>query len=358
MRPFAVVLGQSDFTGNLAGTSASTLNNPMDVYYDGAHVIVADVMNNRVLIWNSLPQTNGQPADLVLGQPDFTSATANNGGLNGAALSSPTAVCSDGTRLYVADTGNNRVLLWNTFPTLNQEPASLAIGQVDLVSAPASTTQGGLSGPRDVACEVGLVVVDQGNHRVVIWNSVPIASGQNASVVIGQADFTTATPGASTVQMNTPSSVATDGVRVAVSESSNNRVLLWTSFPGSNADPADLVLGQPDFVTIIGNNGGVSSSSLLGPRGVAIGMDRLWVSDTNNGRILSWDGFPQANFEDATGLFGQAGFGDAFPNGGESTAQGVYDSARGIHVFGEVFLVADLNNNRVQIFSQATLLGD
>jgi len=33
--------------------------------------MVADTQNNRVLIWNSIPTQNNQPADLVLGQPNL-----------------------------------------------------------------------------------------------------------------------------------------------------------------------------------------------------------------------------------------------------------------------------------------------
>ena len=33
---------------------------------------MADTQNNRVLIWNTIPTKNNQPADLVLGAPNFT----------------------------------------------------------------------------------------------------------------------------------------------------------------------------------------------------------------------------------------------------------------------------------------------
>jgi hypothetical protein len=34
-------------------------------------VVVVDNANSRVLIWNSMPTSNGQPANLVLGRPAF-----------------------------------------------------------------------------------------------------------------------------------------------------------------------------------------------------------------------------------------------------------------------------------------------
>jgi hypothetical protein len=45
---------------------------PMGITNDGQHLLLADTCNNRVLIWNSLPTGNVAP-DIVLGQDDFYS---------------------------------------------------------------------------------------------------------------------------------------------------------------------------------------------------------------------------------------------------------------------------------------------
>ena len=45
-----------------------------DLSSDGSKLLVCDKDNNRVLIWNTVPTTNGQPADVVVGQTDFTSS--------------------------------------------------------------------------------------------------------------------------------------------------------------------------------------------------------------------------------------------------------------------------------------------
>ena len=74
-----------------------------------------------MLIWNSIPTVNGAPADIVLGQPDMTSNGSNN---DNKSFNYPTSVYSDGTRLYVTDNGNNRILIWNTIPTANQAAAN------------------------------------------------------------------------------------------------------------------------------------------------------------------------------------------------------------------------------------------
>src|SRR5262249_7624836 len=81
-----LVLGQKDFTSFVqpdltqqrTGATASVLLNPVAVTSDGQRLFVTDLGYNRVLIWNSIPASNGQAADVAIGQPDLTSSTANN----------------------------------------------------------------------------------------------------------------------------------------------------------------------------------------------------------------------------------------------------------------------------------------
>lgn len=92
--------------------SASSLESPLDVWTDGNRVVVADGANGRVLIWNSWPTTNAQPATSVLGQTNFssnslqpTSATSFDG-VGGIAI--------HGSQFFVTDYNNNRVLIFNS----------------------------------------------------------------------------------------------------------------------------------------------------------------------------------------------------------------------------------------------------
>ena len=75
---------------------------------------VADAGNHRVLGWSGLPEKD-RDADLVLGQADFTSAREWPYTAQGpAALRFPYSLALQGETLAVADTANNRVLLWQT----------------------------------------------------------------------------------------------------------------------------------------------------------------------------------------------------------------------------------------------------
>ena len=77
----------------------------------------------------SVRSASGTPT-VVLGQPDFTTTTENYSG-HPAALRLPTAVASDGVHVVVADTNHNRVLIWNRIPSVNNQPADVVVGQPD-----------------------------------------------------------------------------------------------------------------------------------------------------------------------------------------------------------------------------------
>ncbi|MBN8220343.1 MAG: hypothetical protein J0L53_05435, partial [Spirochaetes bacterium] len=132
------VLGQATFTGTGFAATQTGLNNPGKPWTDGMRVIVPDAGNNRVLIWNSFPSANAAAADIVLGQTTFTGSTANAGGVSASSLSGPVAAASDGVKLAILDAGNNRILIWNSFPTANNQPANVVLGQSDFVHVTAN----------------------------------------------------------------------------------------------------------------------------------------------------------------------------------------------------------------------------
>ena len=114
-----------------------SLNYPIGIAVTGGAVsdalIVADTENNRVLIWNSLPTGDDDPATLVLGQADFT--LGGSPGLGRAGLNRPVGVEAKGTglsdALYVADGANFRALIWDSIPSAGNHgtPADRLIGQ-------------------------------------------------------------------------------------------------------------------------------------------------------------------------------------------------------------------------------------
>ncbi|MEI9815026.1 MAG: NHL repeat-containing protein [Acidobacteriota bacterium] len=108
-----LVLGQANFTFTVPDASSSTMARPGGVVvFNNGDVAASDLAHNRVLLFHKTGAdfTNGQPARAVLGQQTFfsTGASSTSSGLN-----TPRGMAVDtGDRLYVADSGNNRVLVY------------------------------------------------------------------------------------------------------------------------------------------------------------------------------------------------------------------------------------------------------
>ncbi len=94
-------------------------------------VFVADGRWNRILRFSSTASlTNGADAEAVLGQAGFS---AIDPGTGPDRLNSPLGLWCDGQgRLWVSDSGNNRVLRFNNAATLpTGSPATGVLGQVN-----------------------------------------------------------------------------------------------------------------------------------------------------------------------------------------------------------------------------------
>ena len=273
----SVVIGQPDFVSNTinqGGIGANTLNLPTGNPFvtDAGTLFLPDNLNHRVLGFNQIPTSNDASADFVLGQPDFTTAAS---GTSATTLSGPRSVHSDGTKLVVADQSNSRVLIWNTVPTTTQVPAGVVVEQPDFVTNTFTCDDSFLNFPEGVIIADGkLIVADLFNGRVLIWNSVPTTNGEPADVILGQNTFTNcinndddqngANDDAPTARtLSFPTGVWSDGTRLVVADASNHRVLIWNTIPSANFTPADLVIGQPDFVT---NTGGTDAQTFNNPR--------------------------------------------------------------------------------------------
>jgi uncharacterized protein (TIGR03437 family) len=222
-------------------TAANQLFNPASVTVspDGSHLFVADLGFNRVLIWNSIPTSMDQSADVVIGQPDMTTSVPNwNGALCGgsdafdangrrlpceATLDFPRFALSDGTRLFVADGGNDRVLIFNQIPTTNGAKADAVLGQPNFTS------------------------------NIVTYQPPSIAS-----TAINNTSSVDTTP--------SPISLAWDGANLYVSDPFNRRVLLFT--PGDNSllsnsvvNWASEIVRQEGVVTVSLTSGGTITAN-------------------------------------------------------------------------------------------------
>lgn len=302
------VLGQGDFSSNGRNfINATGVNEPAQISVDVVSVpnrlYVADQLNTRVLGWsNAGTLTNGQAADRVFGQPNYTTSICNYGGVSGSSLCEPTGVGTDSAgNLYVADHLNNRVLEYNAPYGAGDTTADRVFGQSSMGGNQGNT--GGISAltlnrPKAVVPDAagGLVVLDSENYRALRYDA-PLTSDTSADDVLGQTGLRY--NGANLVDsvgMNFPAAIALDTSvipnRLYVADRSNSRILAWgdvTSF--TTGSPADRVLGQPDmFTSACNSQGAVSATSLCFPWAVAVDTaGRVYVADSDNDRILIYD---------------------------------------------------------------------
>jgi hypothetical protein len=291
------VIGQPDTGACQGPTKATarSLQHPFGVHSDGKRLFVADSANHRVLIWNMMPSgAAAGPADVVLGQPDMTSNTQSSTA-DARSLSWPSHLCTDdGGRLYVAESWRNRVLIWSSVPEKSHAPADLVLGQPDLTSG--NPNAGGrsarsLNKPNDVWVEGARVfVADSSNNRVLIWNTLPLSSFAPADVVVGKPDMTSGhfaeRPAPSARTLYVPRGLHAASGKLVVADTSNHRVLVWDAIPTSDNQPADRVLGQPDMTSALPNSGGLHQNALYFPNDVHYDGSRLHVADSWNDRVL------------------------------------------------------------------------
>jgi uncharacterized protein (TIGR03437 family) len=381
----------------------------LDTSVTPSRIYVADTGNNRILAWkDAVNFTNGKMADLVIGQLDFFSTGANGPGRASSTLSTgfaaPTGLAIDQGDLYVADSGNNRIMRFKKpFDTppdkLNPD---LCIGQPSFnASSPnyplnqaATPTVNGIAlnnGSVFLAAitfdtQHNLWLTDAGNNRVLRYKAADVAKGGFATTIsadleIGQLDFVsrqlnlpdTAAGVLTLNQLTTPAAIAFDTAgRLYIADSDGgaiqDRVLVFLP-PFTTGMPAARVMGaQP--ATISGaparTDPQIYSIAMFNPSAIFFlpGTQGMGVVDSAYSRILIFDPYDKWDPDTTISPSAKAVFGHAsgiggishtdtkslYPNDGNpQAAAGTLNTPQAAVFVNNELYVTDWQNNRVVV---------
>lgn len=219
------LIGQSSYAnGTSSGCDAQSLNAPDAVATDTSGVYVADTLNHRVLYFATLnPGTALPAATRVYGQSTFSNCTANAGGIGPTTLNTPGSIAVTTAGIYIGDRVNNRVLFFAGTDTT----ATRVYGQPDFISSVGAATQTGLNLPRGIApTAFGIFIADTGNNRVLFFRDnatvADVVFGQNGSFLSSGGN-----PGGIAANyLSTPAAVSFKDALYIV-DLNNNRVLAF-----------------------------------------------------------------------------------------------------------------------------------
>jgi sugar lactone lactonase YvrE len=299
-----IVLGQTDFTSSTGATSASGSNYPVKAVADSAgNLWVAECTNNRVVEYKT-PFSNGMSASIVLGEPDMNTST---GGTSATTLYCPSGMVFDSQgNLWVSDYDNSRIVEYKA-PFTSGMAASIALGQADLNSSTCATSATALCYPWEGLAfdsKGNLFVGDYSNCRIVEYQP-PFTTGMAAAIAIGQSDLTSSNCGTTASALNSPLGLAFDANgNLWTGDYTNNRVLEFQA-PFTTGMSATVVIGQANFTS---STGSTTASGLWDPYDVSFdNKGNLYVADYDNNRTVMYAG-PFTNGMSATTVLGAPDF--------------------------------------------------
>ncbi len=304
------VIGQPDFYQNEPHVGASGLNDPGSIHYDAAtdRLFVVDGGNHRILTFDVTPQSleTGMSAKTVIGQPDFNS---NQPGVGAARFDRPSRLSFDDLteRLFVADGGNQRVLVFDVRPAVLDlgSTATHVLGQDTFGTSERRVDLRKLApGQMILNRRQQQLMVNEGTvaNRTLVFDVHPdrIENNPDAMAVLFQTDFEKSERRTSQIYENSPRPFLdedTNTLYVASGYPGGNRVLLMDMSPGqvTTGMPAfDLIghyddEGKPNFDARAAY--GRINDRFIYPRGVALDPvdHRLFVNDQYNNRVLMFE---------------------------------------------------------------------
>ncbi len=264
------------FGGLVDGTgAAATIANPGGITTDGINLYVAESGDSRIrkIVIATGVVTTFAGTSGVQGAADGTGTAAT--------FSSPRGITTDGTNLYVADSGNNNirkiVIATQVVTTLaGYQGGSQGLnGYLD-----ATGTAAKFNGPTSITTDgTNLYVTDSFNHSIrkiaIATGAVTTLAGWTSALSFGATPVSGATDATgSAARFYYPTGIASDGTNVYVTDTFNNTV-------------RKIVIATGVVTTIAGTGiySTTDAAAFANPRGITTDGISLYVADTNAVKI-------------------------------------------------------------------------
>jgi predicted permease len=259
--------GTPGFADNATGTLAE-FNEPEGITTDGTNLYVVDTFNHRIrkiaIATGAVTTVAGNGIAAFLDNATGTMAEFNF----------PFGITTDGSNLYVADEGNERirkiVIATGAVTTIagdgNASFADNADGTMAEFNEPAGITTDGTN----------LYVADENNHRI---RKIVIATGAVTTVAGDGTPGFADNPNGALAEFNIPIGMTTDGTNLYVADQGNQRI-------------RKIAIATGAVTTVAGNgtagfadNADGTMAEFHAPFGITTDGTNLYVADTNNHRI-------------------------------------------------------------------------
>lgn len=213
--------GSGLFGSTDAGGSTATFSQPFGITTDGTNLYIADSLSNKIRkIDISTGAVSAVAGSGVAGATDSANAAD-------ATFNQPCGITTDGTSLYVADTGNNtirRIVLatgavstlagsgnyWNDDLFSNDPLVTSPTGTYANFRRPTGITTDGTN----------LYVTDSDNNEI---RKIVISTGR-VSTIVGSGVFGSTDGAGTEVTMSQPVGITTDGTNLYTTEYLNNLI--------------------------------------------------------------------------------------------------------------------------------------
>jgi len=243
---------------------------------------------------------------------------------------SPIGITTDGTNLYVADSGNNRI---RKIVIDNGTVTTLA-GSSQGYSDNTTGTSARFNGPRGITTDgENLYVVDSGNHliRKIVISTGVVTTLAGTAGSFGSADNTTGT----SASFKNPWGITTDGTNLYVADMKNYTIRKIVISTGA----VTTLAGTPGSLGNADNATG-TSASFNWPIGITTDGENLYVTETHSIRKIVIDNGT------VTTLAGSSSHGGAASIATGTSARFKYP--RGITTDGTNLYVVDNANFRIR----------